>query len=65
MAGVAGGWWRADESSPLVTDLTEIYGRIRKSKIEVKLGNGGTLKQLHLTYGAMITLGDIEKKKQK
>jgi hypothetical protein len=64
MAGVAGGWWRADESSSPVTDLPEIYDRIRKSKIEVRLGNGHTLKQLHLTYGAMITLGGIEKKEK-
>jgi hypothetical protein len=60
-AGVAGGW-RA-EGSPLVTDLPGIYERIRKSKIEVKLGNGRTLKQMHLTYGAMISLGEYEKQK--
>jgi len=63
-AGVAGGWWRAEESS-LVTDLSEIYQRMRKSKIEVGLGDGHTLKQLHLTYGAMISLGEYEEKKSR
>lgn len=58
-AGVAGGW--RTEGSPLVTDLPGIYERIRKSKIEVTLGNGRTLKQMHLTDGAMICLGTYEK----
>jgi hypothetical protein len=60
-AGVAGGW-RA-EGSPPVADLPGIYQRIKKSKLEVKLGNGRTLKRMNLTYGAMITLGEYEKEK--
>jgi hypothetical protein len=59
-AGLAGGW-RAPEGSPLVTDLPGIYDRIRKSKIEVTLGNGRILKRMGLTYGAMISLGEYKK----
>jgi hypothetical protein len=55
-AGLAGGW-RAPEGSPLVTDLPGIYDRIRKSKIEVTLGNGRIFKRMGLTYGAIISLG--------
>jgi hypothetical protein len=43
------------------TSLPEIYERVRKSKIEVRLGNGRTIKRIRLTYGAMISLGTFEK----
>jgi hypothetical protein len=43
------------------TGVPEIYDRVRKSKIEVRLGNGRTIKRMNLTYGAMISLGTFEK----
>jgi hypothetical protein len=43
------------------TGLPEIYDRVRKSRIEVRLGNGRTIKRIRLTYGAMISLGTFEK----
>lgn len=42
------------------TGLLEIYDRVRKSKIEVTLGSGRTIKRIRLTYGAMISLGTFD-----
>ncbi|MCA1693797.1 MAG: hypothetical protein LC749_03210, partial [Actinobacteria bacterium] len=60
-AGVAEGWSAegSDAGRPrMVTGLPQVYGRIRKSALEVKLGNGRTIKKVNLTYGAVISLGE-------
>lgn len=60
-AGLAEGWGAEGSNAErprMVTGLPEVYGRIRKSVLEVRLGNGRTVKKVNLTYGAVISLGE-------
>lgn len=50
----------AGMDSHRVTDLTGIYERIRQSTLEVRLGNGRKVKRTIRTFGAIVTLGDLE-----